>query len=1391
MKSNLLLEQYSWYKKQQLAKAPFECLLNADIEPNPHQVNAFCAAIQALKTGGIILADEVGLGKTIEAGLVLNYVLDNGAKKVLISLPATLRKQWEVELLEKFGRQAVILDRYTVEHDLANVQTHLGNADEVSIVIASYDYSSKLIKRFPHVKWDFLIIDEAHNLRNVFHGTKRAKNLYDLTHGIPKILLTATPLQNSLTDLHGLVSFIDPRIFGSEKVFNRRFVDGCDYEKLKQELLPVLYRTLRRDVGKYMAFSKRTCITVDFHLTAEEKELYDVTNDFLRRDPLYSIPNANRGLIILVIRKLLASSSFALIETFEVLEKRLEKLYEGTKSAYAQEGFDLFWGYVEDEIDEEGFNEYDDEETAEKKQAIQAELKIVRHILEMARAIKTNAKIIALREALKSAFDHQISEGLNQKAVVFTESKRTQKYIAAELRKSGYSEEDILLFNGDFDDAMTKEIFRTWQVKNFGKTNYGRNVEYKHAIVDYFKSHAKILIVTDAGSEGLNLQFCNTIINYDLPWNPQKIEQRIGRCHRYGQTHDVVAINLLNTDNEADRRVYDILSKKFELFEGVFGASDVALGALESGVSFEKRILEIYQNCKNITAVRKAFAALNRQLDARKNAHAAELRSILLTESREAKGQALEKTKADIDKYLCDVEYWNQFKEPEVDHKLHYWKIDNWGEKIFGSHGVLFLGAFMDNTKLLFPVLLLCDENGEYINFTEDEIVSALEEANDSDVRYFKPTEEEQSYFHRIYTRLISEVQDQHDKTVAPTIAYNKKKIENWVNIQQEQLHVQLTDAQKEVEEYILAEMAATDTLEKKDIRKKAAEAKKKMDKLQHDLPKRRKEIQDEAQAEKEKGKKIIDGRLASYLGVDCFYTPRTSYSGDIPVVSFPYMHVCSNVKCGRIFDLRENFDLDRYLKFGVTCPECHRQAYPSRFITICENGHMDDFPWSWWVHGVNTICKGTMRMYSTGNTSTLADMWVKCSCGARRSMSGATQHENFEGMKCSGHHPFRPNHKNEKCDKEMIPSQRGASNVYFPVMRSAISIPPWINPLYNLIDEHLRDIELAKTLMGDDGVAKIYELYFGAYAKDEFDAALERRQQNIKEFTEIKQMEYNAITHHADPVYASNKKHFKAEEDPLPDYLLPYFKRVIRITRLREVRVLLGFTRVDAPDPDADEQTNIVYLNKGKTEKWLPAAEVHGEGVFIEFNRDSIDAWLRDPELGALSQKYAQCYKEFCESKEWTVTTLRDARYVLMHTFAHLLIKQMSMSSGYSSSAIRERIYFGDDMSGVLLYTGSADKEGSLGGLVELGNIDQLIVLMKDAFQEALVCTNDPECLNNVPAGNNSNGAACHSCCMISETACENGNRMLDRGLIVPIDGRENQSYFKTLVEELCQLEV
>ena len=831
---NLLLEQYGRFKRMELKKSPFHFLLASEshIDPNPHQINAFCAAIDAMKTGGMVLADEVGLGKTIEAGLVLRYMLESGAKKVLIALPVSLRKQWELELEDKFDLSSVILDRLTVEHDAKNWHRKLADRQGVMIVITSYDYSSKLMKRFPDVKWDFLIIDEAHNLRNL-NSTKRAKRLYALSGGIPKILLTATPLQNSLMDLYGLISFIDPRIFGSEQVFRQRYMKDEDYDGLKRELTPVLYRTLRKDVVDYMHFVKRICRTVDFKLSPDEIELYERVNLFLKGDALYSIPASNRGLIILVIRKLMASSSFALVETFEVLKKRLEKLYEGSRSADAQEGFDLFWSFVEDEIDESGFEETEDEETAAQKAYIQAEMDKVNAIIDVAKRIKTNSKVTALKQALEIGFSYQRDNGIAQKAVVFTESKRTQKYIAAELRKSGYSEDDILLFNGDFDDTMTKEIYRAWQVKNFGNANYGRNVEYKHAIVDYFKEHAKILICTDAGSEGLNLQFCNTVINYDLPWNPMKIEQRIGRCHRYGQQNDVVAINLLNTQNEADKRVYEILSKKFELFEGVFGASDIVLGALESGTSFEKMVLDIYQSCNTTTEFRKAFDKLDRKLNAKRDKNARKLRSILITESSGAKKQALKGTRKDIDHYLQEVDYWDKVAEPEVFSDIQYWKVDDWGEQTIGAHGYLFLGAMCNNADILFPVLLLCDQEGKYVDFEEDDLVPELEKIDDSTVRYFKPTDDENTMFRKTYGNLVTEMLDELDRQTEPVREYNRRKIENWIRIQNEQLVVQYQEMNAEIEGLRKEEKASNNFYEKIDIRKKADQKQKKLELFQ------------------------------------------------------------------------------------------------------------------------------------------------------------------------------------------------------------------------------------------------------------------------------------------------------------------------------------------------------------------------------------------------------------------------------------------------------------------------------------------------------------------------------------------------------------------------------
>lgn len=831
---NLVLEQYGRFKRMELEKSPFHFLLGNEshIDPNPHQINAFCAAIDAMKTGGMMLADEVGLGKTIEAGLVLRYMLESGARKVLIALPASLRKQWELELEEKFDLKPVILDRLTVEHDAEDWHKKLADRQSVRIVITSYDYSGKLMKRFPDVKWDFLIIDEAHNLRNL-NGTKRAKRLFELSGGIPKILLTATPLQNSLMDLYGLVSFIDPRIFGSERVFRQRYIKDEDYDDLKRELTPVLYRTLRKDVEGYMHFVNRICRTVDFELSRDEIELYERVNRFLKKNVLYSIPTSNRSLIILVIRKLMASSSFALIETFEVLKKRLEKLYEGTKSADAQEGFDLFWSFVEDEIDESGFEETEDEDTATQKAYIQAELDEVNAIIYVAKHIKTNSKATALKQALDIGFSYQRDHGIAEKAVVFTESKRTQKYIAEELRKSGYSEEDILLFNGGFDDAMSKEIYQAWQAKNFGNANYGRSVEYKHAIVDYFRENAKILICTDAGSEGLNLQFCNMVINYDLPWNPMKIEQRIGRCHRYGQQNNVVAINLLNTQNEADKRVYEILSKKFELFEGMFSASDIALGALESGTSFEKMVLDIYQSCDTTAEFRKAFDKLDRKLNAKRDKNVRKLRTILLTESSGAKKQALEGTKEDIDRYLRQVEYWSKVAEPEAFPDLQFWKIDGWGEQYIGSHGYLFLGAMCDNADLLFPVLLLCDETGRYVDFDEDDLIPELEKIDDSTVRYFTPTDKENALLERIYKNLTEEMLKRHDTQTRSIREYNRRKIDNWVRIQNEQLIVQYQEMNAEIEKLREQEKASKNFYEKIDIRKKAEQKEKKLEKFQ------------------------------------------------------------------------------------------------------------------------------------------------------------------------------------------------------------------------------------------------------------------------------------------------------------------------------------------------------------------------------------------------------------------------------------------------------------------------------------------------------------------------------------------------------------------------------
>jgi len=541
----------------------------------------------------------------------------------------------------------------------------------------------------------------------------------------------------------------------------------------------------------------------------------------------------------------------------------------------------------------------------------------------------------------------------------------------------------------------------------------------------------------------------------------------------------------------------------------------------------------------------------------------------------------------------------------------------------------------------------------------------------------------------------------------------------------------------------------------------------------------------------KDTGTPIYDARLASYFGVNHFCPPRTTYSDDLPVISFPNYHVCSNAKCSRLFDIREGFTIETYIRQGPTCPDCGYRAYPARFVIACKDGHLDDFPWRWWAHGGATTCKKNMKLYSTGETSTLAEMWVECECGsAKHSMSGATDRANFveKGYTCSGRHPHKPNSKNESCKcKDVFPSQRGATNIYFPVIKSAISIPPWTNPLYLLLDEHWTRLCDYERDFGVGGTEKIYDNYFSSYSREEFNKAIENRKKKVFEFIEIKEMEYTAFTHHTDPSYKKDVRYFKAKEDAVPSILQKYFTRLIRIERLREVMVLQGFMRIDPPEPEADSMHNMVKLNSKNKDSWLPGVEVHGEGIFIEFNKTTVTKWLSADNVRKISAQYKAAFEAYVTERGWENVKERNGEYVLLHTFAHLIIKEMSLQSGYSSAAIRERIYSSPSMCGVLFYTGSSDKEGSLGGLVELGEEANFKNLLKAAIEKALLCTTDPECSNSQVDGDNLNGSACHSCCMVAETACENGNRLLDRSLIVPLDGKTELSYFKDLVSELC----
>lgn len=610
-----------------------QSLFDASVDLNPHQIDAALFALQNPLSQGVMLADEVGLGKTIEASLVMCQLWAERRRRLLVICPAALRKQWAQELSDKFSLPAEVLDARTWALLRKAGEFDPLNRDVISVM--SYNFATRMEKQLGAIPWDVVVIDEAHKLRNAHRKShETGQSLKRALAGRKKLLLTATPLQNSLMELYGLTSLIDENVFGDERSFRTRYShsDG-DLNALRQRLKPFVQRTLRRDVLEYVPYTQRHALTTPFAPSDAEQELYACITAYLQRDFSYGFPLRQKHLVSLVLRKLLASSTEAVLATLQGMRARLQALLN-------EQSIDEDWlGKLLDDEDLESdlVDELEAEDEATSAPAavdlalLKSEIAELDHYIDLASKVREDQKSHALLRALDQGFERMGQMGAARKAVIFTESRRTQEYLARFLEAHGHAGK-VVTFSGQNQGAGSNGIYQRWLARHVGSDRVTGSpaIDRRTALIDHFREQADILIATEAAAEGVNLQFCSLVVNYDLPWNPQRVEQRIGRCHRYGQKFDVVVINFLNQRNEADQRVLELLQDKFHLFDGVFGASDQILGRIESGIDFERRIAEIYDQCRSPQAIEAAFAKLRAELDADIQARMQETERLLL-----------------------------------------------------------------------------------------------------------------------------------------------------------------------------------------------------------------------------------------------------------------------------------------------------------------------------------------------------------------------------------------------------------------------------------------------------------------------------------------------------------------------------------------------------------------------------------------------------------------------------------------------------------------------------------------------------------------------------------------------------------------------------------------
>jgi hypothetical protein len=558
---------------------------------------------------------------------------------------------------------------------------------------------------------------------------------------------------------------------------------------------------------------------------------------------------------------------------------------------------------------------------------------------------------------------------------------------------------------------------------------------------------------------------------------------------------------------------------------------------------------------------------------------------------------------------------------------------------------------------------------------------------------------------------------------------------------------------------------------------------------------------------------KIIEPRLQDNLRVKGFRLPpvttddwgdgRGQMNEHLVAVRFPDWLQCQ--ECHRIAPSKNwNSKDGKAFRYCGTCtakknnPEKNMVfAVPVRFVMACEDGHIQDFPWHYWV-GHEPDCKnkyGDLELKS--EHAGLAGYILRCpKCNAQRSLDGIFSRENWRGFHCNGWRPWLPGEPQE-CHKTPRVLQRGASNMYFPVVQSALSIPPWSDKLIFALGSYWADVisipdagaraRYIRSPLLENFLPRFHERF--GLSREDMAQKIEALAMQVSEHKDhnLREEEYDQFTLSV-TARSERDPDFEIRTVTVPESLKPFFSGINRAVRLREVRALTGFTRVKAPENENDPAIAKLSVN---TLEWLPAIDVHGEGIFIKFNIEHLLEWEHHPIVIRRAQELNNSYiEEWKDRYDGALPTLQiTPRLLLIHTFAHSLMKRLSFECGYSGASLRERLYVSEGpagMCGVLIYTATSDSDGTLGGLQRQGEKGRIAKTVRLAIKDMEWCSSDPLCIQNmVSAKEHHSLAACHACVLASETSCEYFNRFLDRAMLVGLPEHPDAGYFRTLLRD------